>query len=90
MVSPSHSARRGVFNAMDRPANPDKPKRRRLNIDQKRALKAAAVSVFVQRYGKKAQRGVEPNDRRYDRDVERALKQLKPDALDSLMRDDEE
>jgi len=68
----------------------DKPKRRRLNADQKRALKAATVSVFVQRYGRKAQRGVEPNDRRYSRDVEKALKQLKPEELDSLIRDDEE
>jgi hypothetical protein len=71
-------------------AGPDEPKRRRLNADQKRALKAATVNVFVQQYGRKAQRGMEPNDRRYSRDVEKALKQLKPDELDSLMRDDEE
>jgi hypothetical protein len=69
---------------------PDKPKRRHFNADQKRALKAAAVSVFVQQYGRKAQRGMEPNDRRYSRDVEKVLKQLKPDELDALMRDDEE
>ena len=68
----------------------DEPKRRRLNVDQKRALKAAAVSVFVQRYARKAQRGVEPNDRRYSREVEKALKQLKPDELDRLMHDDED
>jgi len=68
----------------------DKPKRRRPNADQKRALKAATVSVFVQRYGRKAQRGVEPNDRRYSREVEKALKQLKPEDLDLLLRDDEE
>jgi hypothetical protein len=68
----------------------DKPKRRHLNADQKRELKAAAVSVFMQRYGRKAQRGVEPNDRRYNRDLERALKQLKSEVLDSLLRDDEE
>jgi hypothetical protein len=72
------------------PPGVDKPKRRRLNADQKRALKAATVSVFVQCYGRKAQRGVEPNDRRYSRDVEKALKQMKPEALDSLLRDDEE
>jgi hypothetical protein len=67
---------------------PRKPKRRHFNIDQKRALKAATVGLFVQLYGRKAQRGMEPNDRRYSRDVEKALKQLKPDELDSLMRDD--
>jgi hypothetical protein len=43
----------------------------------------------MQRYGRKAQRGVEPNARRY-RDLERALKQLKPEVLDWLLRDDEE
>ena len=69
---------------------PHKPKRRHLNTDQKRALKAATVNVFVQQYGRKVQLGIEPNDRRYNRDVEKSLKQLKPDELDSLMRDDEE
>ncbi|WP_334477924.1 hypothetical protein [Bradyrhizobium algeriense] len=64
--------------------------RRALNADQRRALKAATVSVFLRQYGRKAQRGVEPNDRRYSREVEKALKQLKPEVLDALMRDDEE
>jgi hypothetical protein len=69
---------------------PDRPRRRHLNAERKRALKAAAVSVFVRQYGRKAQRGVEPNDRRYSRDIEKALKQLRPEELDALMRDDEE
>jgi hypothetical protein len=69
---------------------PKEPRRRHLNADEKRALKAATVNLFVRQYGRKAQRGMEPNDRRYSRDVERALKQLKPDELDSLIRDDEE
>ena len=69
---------------------PDKPKRRRLNAEQKRALKVATVRVFVQQYARKAQHGMEPNDRRYSRDVEKALRQLKPERLDALMRDDEE
>ncbi len=68
----------------------DAPKRRRLNADQKRALKAATVSIFVQQYGRKAQRGVEPNDRRYSRELEMSLKQLRPAELDWLMRDDED
>ena len=67
----------------------DKPKRR-LNAEQNRALKAATVGVFMRQYGRKAQRGVEPNDRRYDRDVERAVRQLKPEELDALLRDDED
>lgn len=67
-----------------------KPKRPHLNADQKRALGAAAVFVFAQQYGRKAQRGAEPNDRRYSRKMERKLKQLKPERLDLLMRDDED
>jgi hypothetical protein len=70
-------------------ADGDKSKRRHLNADQKRALKAATVSIFMRRYGRKAQRGVEPNDRCYSREVEMALKQLKPEALDRLIREDE-
>jgi hypothetical protein len=66
-----------------------KPTRRHLNADQKRALRAATVSVFLRQYGRKAQRHMEPNDRRYSRDLENALKQLRPEALDALMRDDE-
>ena len=68
----------------------DKPRRRTLNAEQKRALKVATVSVFLRNYGRRAQRGVEPNDRRYSREVEKALKQLRPEELDALMRDDEE
>jgi hypothetical protein len=69
---------------------PDKPMRRHLNAEPKRALKAATVSLFMRQYGRKAQRGVEPNDHRHSPDVVMALKQLKPAELDALMRDDEE
>jgi hypothetical protein len=33
---------------------------------------------------------MEPNDRHYERDVETAVKRMKPDELDRLLRDDEE
>ena len=67
------------------------PKRKRLNLAEKRALRAAEAQLFVQRYGRKAQKGgVEPNDRKYGRETERALKRLDPTELDRLMRDDEE
>ena len=59
--------------------------RRHLNAAQKRALKAAAVRVFMQKYGRKAQRGVEPNDRRYDRDIEKVVKKMTPAELDKLL-----
>jgi hypothetical protein len=70
-------------------ATADKPKRRHLNADQKRALKAASVQLFAQRYARKKQKGVEPNDRRYSWETEQAIKRLGPDELDRLLRDDE-
>jgi len=41
--------------------------------------------VFLRQCGRKAQRGTEPNDRRHSRHVEKALKHLKPEELDSLI-----
>jgi len=61
-----------------------------LNADQRRALAAANVKKFVDECGRKSQKGVEPNDRHHDRKVERSIKQMKPEALDQLLRDDEE
>ena len=50
---------------------------------------AATLGRFVQQYERKAQKGVEPNDRRYDRKVEKAVKRMKPEKLDALLRDDD-
>ena len=55
-----------------------------------KANTAIGFSVFVQQYGRKAQKGVEPNDRRFNEDVERRVKRMDPVVLDHLMRDDEE
>lgn len=63
---------------------------RKLNIDEKRALRAASLQLFVKDYGRKAQKGVEPNDRKYSREVERIAKRLPPDELDALLRDGEQ
>ena len=64
--------------------------RRHLNKEERRALKSAAISKFTSIYAKKAQRGIEPNDRHYDRELEREIKRMKPETLDELLRDDEE
>ncbi|MEL6303147.1 MAG: hypothetical protein AAFR07_16135 [Pseudomonadota bacterium] len=47
------------------------------------------LGAFVKQYGRKAQRGVEPNDRRYDRDVEQLIKQIDPVQLSDLIAGDE-
>jgi len=65
------------------------PKRKHLNADQRRALKAAGLQRFIQQYGRRAHRGVEPNDRRYQREMEGAVKRMKPEDLDEILREDE-
>ena len=63
---------------------------RKLNRDEKRALRASSLALFLKSYGRRSQKGVEPNDRRYDRQEEEAIKRLSPDELDALLRDDVE
>jgi hypothetical protein len=64
--------------------------RRRLNADQKRALKAATLERFVQQYARKAQKKTEPNDRGYDREIEQAARRMRPESLDLLLRNDDD
>ena len=44
------------------------------------------VAAFLRKYARKAQRGREPNDRRFDRKVEQMVKRMKPADLDRLIR----
>jgi hypothetical protein len=53
-----------------------RPKRK--NATDKRTAKAAAVQLFAKQYGRKAQKGVEPNDRRFDVKVEKSVKRMNP------------
>ncbi len=50
----------------------------------------ANIGTFLQQYQRKAQRGVEPNDRQYDRDLEGKLKRMKPEDLSRLMSEDDD
>jgi len=65
----------------------DVPVRRRFNAAQKRVLKAETVRTFVKQYGRPAQKGIEPNDRRFEREVEQTVRRMKPEDLDALLRD---
>lgn len=46
---------------------------------------SARLSVFTQQYARKAQRGVEPNDRGYSREIEALMKRLPAEDLSSLL-----
>ena len=68
-----------------------KPKARRLNREEKRALISADVGLFIQRYRRPAQKGgLDPNDRCFDHDLQFKIKRMSPEQLDRLMRDGEE
>jgi len=69
--------------------DPDRSARKRFNATERRALAVGAVRRFVKQYERKAQKGIEPNDRTYDRKVEKTVKRMKPARLDELLRDDE-
>ena len=43
------------------------------------------VGAFLQQYTRKSQRGQEPNDRGYSRDMEREIKQLSPEELNDIL-----
>jgi len=50
----------------------------------------ANIGTFLQQYQRKAQRGVEPNDRHYDRDFVEKLKRMKPEELSRLMNEEDD
>jgi hypothetical protein len=67
-----------------------RPKRKKINAIQRKQLKAAAVQLFVKQYARKAQKRTEPNDRKYSRDLEKALKAMNPLELSALIADEGE
>ncbi|MFT3673509.1 hypothetical protein [Aestuariivirga sp.] len=72
-------------------ASVDKQKpKRRPNRAEARALKAAEMAVYLRHASRKAQKGIEPNDRRTDPEFERKLKHMSPEEFFLLQQDDED
>ena len=46
---------------------------------------SAELAAFAQQYERKAQRGVEPNDRGYSREAEALMKRLQPEELSEAL-----
>ena len=63
--------------------------KKKLNVRERRERKAGDIVLLVRQIGRKAQKGVEPNDRWVNDKVKRKLKHLKPEVMDSLLRDDD-
>lgn len=50
---------------------------------------AGTLGVFVKRCGRNARKPLDPNDRRYDHDVERTMRCLSPADLSDLLANDD-
>jgi hypothetical protein len=59
-----------------------------ITMSKRRRRLVGELGRFIRQYGRKAQRGREPNDRRYDRGIERLAKRMDPAELDELLRED--
>jgi hypothetical protein len=71
-------------------ASSAKIKRKRLNAKEKRERKAAGWQLFVKHVGRKAQRGCEPNDRKHSKEADIALRRIRAEDFDRLVRDGED
>ena len=56
-----------------------------MSIRSKRTL-AQKMGEFLRQYGRKKHAGSDPNDRSYDREIEKKLKHMDPVELDELLR----
>lgn len=63
-----------------------RPQRKRLTVSEKRERTAAEWARFVKRAGRKAQRHREPNDRKYSKEAQSALRRMGPEDFDRLIR----
>jgi hypothetical protein len=48
------------------------------------------IGAFVRQYARRRHAGHDPNDRRYDRELECRIKRMHPRELDLLMRGEDE
>ncbi|WP_175884618.1 hypothetical protein [Burkholderia sp. BCC0044] len=61
-----------------------------MRIGNRPSRLAGELGLFVKQYGRNAQKHLDPNDRRYDRDTERVMRRLSPADLSDLLADDDE
>ena len=65
------------------------PDMQRLSKRRKELL-TKQIGKFVQQYRRKAQKGVEPNDRNYDHAVGQIIRRLNPEDLDALLNGEDD
>jgi hypothetical protein len=53
---------------------------------EKKHRLAAATARYLRQIGRQAQKGKEPNDRRFDHELDEKLKRMRPEDVDVLFR----
>lgn len=54
-------------------------------VTKRKKMLESKIGIFQRRYSRKAQKGVEPNDRGYDKKFEKIVKRLAPEELSELL-----
>lgn len=62
--------------------------RENLNTNARRGQNTGELRAFVRQYAWKDYLHHDPNDRNYRRDMERRIRQMKPEDSDRLLHDD--
>lgn len=58
-----------------------------MKAPEKKQRLAEATARYLRQIGRQAQKGVEPNDRRFDHKLDEKLKRMRPEDVDALFRD---
>jgi hypothetical protein len=61
-----------------------------MTTERAKSRLAGELSLFVQQYARRAQSSSNPNDRQYDRGLEKKMKRLSPAELSDLLSHDEQ
>jgi len=61
-----------------------------MKAGRKKARLIEAAARYLRQIGRKAQKGQEPNDRRFDRKLDEKLKRMRPEDVDALFRGEED
>lgn len=61
-----------------------------MKASEKKQRLANATATYLRQIGRKAQKGVEPNDRAYDRKLDHKLKRMRPEDVDALFRGEDD
>jgi hypothetical protein len=55
-------------------------------VNKRKKRLEGEIGVFIRKYARKRYPGMDPNDRRYDREIEQLIRRMKPEELDELLR----